>query len=242
MSDAKPRFGWRNRPFPYLDESYAPSAELIDRVCREFQIDDGRPRSKLVNSATYAAQAYATYSHNHDAGPTKNEQRSAINTVNRNSQKLIRLLETLDDRTSNTLGLAAHEIVHRNTLGDATELREIGVMRGSLEDEQGVEYLTIDDVLPALKLLSLVAAETRNRIGTSKHGPRPRLALRHWADVMARYWVKELDRSFTFDTHEGQGVTDSYRFLETMLQAMDPRAVRHLPSIAAEVRTDLRAS
>ncbi len=80
--------------------------------------------------------------------------------------------------------------------------------------------------------------DARDRLSTLSASPgRPsNHALYWWVVDMAAFWVNVLDREFTIDYHNSEGVTATYSFLKDALDPLNPNA-DELLTAARKVRT-----
>jgi hypothetical protein len=56
---------------------------------------------------------------------------------------------------------------------------------------------------------------------TPRRGPRPDDTLRHFVSSCAAFWMADLKRRFTIDSHAGSGTTRSFEFVKRLLDPLD---------------------
>jgi len=248
MARRKPRSGWKQSEPPWTLSEHTYDDSFLEDVCDRFRIRAPELREKLKRRAALGAKEYRAQRNDIDDRPQPGNVKAALDRLSRKATDLLQELENLDDITARYYREAEHELQTGAMLGQDHALEEIGAYvrhdESAPRHEDGTtelaSHLTTDDIYVALKLLRLHVERAEAMLPVAKSGPKRSLALQFWVRRLSDFWEKDLGRQLTYDSHEGQGISQAYQFLATLLEKLDPDAVPKLNTIVAEERTRRR--
>jgi hypothetical protein len=215
--------------------------ERLKKIAEEFKIMDGARISALAQFLCEAAQIYLDQKLYVANGPTIFETRQHLENVRKIADDLSAAIASLTDDE--------RDILWRPLL--APELKLPGPIAGRLNtipnlissyDEHGFPVAIQPAralVTESPALISAFASEALEALPTDRGGrPSTELALHNWTVNAQTFWEKGLLRKFTFDSHQGQGITDAFRFCQAAIAPVDPGVTGQ--SLATAMRNCIR--
>jgi len=105
--------------------------------------------------------------------------------------------------------------------------------------------LDIDDVIETIKRLNASITHGIEAISKDKKGRKPKSSLAILIYQQQYYWEDTLSRPFTFDEHNGEGITPAYFFCLDAVRIIDPSITSteiksQMRKIISETRKDER--
>ena len=239
-----PRLGWR---YPRgirqgvaddeLREAY--SEAFIEGISDKFKIPP-EARPALRQTALSAGAYYKQRKMIVDDRPRPVEVRAFFEGIEYHASSLLDLLEQADDISCGRYRKFEQEILEECAfLKSSTAMQDIGALRLIDPENDTWEMYTTDDLPPLLKLAMLITHRAEREAPTPKRGTKGLIALRRWVRSLCDLWEGKLGQVVTIDP-ANPGSSETFRFLEALLEPLDPKAVGYLPTVLREERSRRR--
>jgi|GEM_PF-6093831 len=225
-----------------VENDERPSQEQTTAIAANHKITDVNGLYQLLGSlASYYARAEAAYEMYTNARSTKR----SLEGVQNAAEKLIAKIDQLNEYENTLLWWDLHKPPTKSadrTFFNAT-FGEMLSKSGSEENvepepEDGRAYLSkldYEDVMAIVTRLQKTAKSSVDNMVASPNGRKGKYVLHELICQLHEYWTQSLSRSFTFDEHEGEGITPAYYFCVDVAQAIDPSVT------PTEVNTQMRS-
>jgi hypothetical protein len=226
----------RNK-YPNLNK-YPP--EILNPICEKHQIVDKTLQDKLWHELEYRYISYQTALNRKKHKASYTEIRNQINKLEKLLSDFIGEWDQLHPDTEYWLHKAVHEFYFPNPKDLEAMLKSGAATRSiDISGKERTFFHKPDVSFPELHFLEHEFAKAKALLPKNEDDHELHLPLYDFVSGMARFWISELKRPFTIDTHEGKGLTTAREFLEDCIQPIDPSLVSSLPEMMERVRRDL---
>lgn len=234
----EPKYGHRSRHFLGSYGEKVFTREQVESLAASFQIADLDEFERWLEGV---ADIYRNHAANIDDAPRAKHVRAALKEISSLSEALEKALIDLDDHSDRRLWRPAMDVERLVTTTDeATSPYGHTIERHRTGDnEQNVSYLRPNEIVEGITILKNYAHQALSDLPNARTGPSAKRADYMWISNAAKFWTETLNRRFTLTTHQGEGVTEAYRFCWETLQALGADVTPQ--NVVTEMRKVIRA-
>jgi hypothetical protein len=110
------------------------------------------------------------------------------------------------------------------------------------DDTIQFDYLSNEKIEEAVRILKAYAHHAAIAIAPDKGGQFADRPLLKITRSLRSFWIRQLGRKFTFDSHKGEGTTAAFDFCKRIIQTLDPEIeLTKITNTVSSVRRTLRS-
>mgnify|MGYP000501213463 CR=1 FL=1 len=211
-----------NAEIEYISkEALEPFAEKHDIVC-----DD--TFYKLINNFAHIYESNRTYGEDR---PNIKRTKRTLKRISSKAEQLINIINNLNKHEKTWL-LRAHIEVERKASSpqglkpDESKTIEINGnpihMQGTENGGHIFKYLEPDDITAALNTLHMYAQDGLEDLPSGKDGRKNLHGLYMLVKNIRLYLIDTLERTFTYEEHNSEGLTPAYQFSSDLIKLINP--------------------
>lgn len=216
------------RPYNFNAEIVYISKEALEPIAQKYDIECDDEFYKLINCYTHICVT------NRELFENRPKIKAVINTLGKVTAQAKRLADTIDGLNEiEQIWLWKGQEKVRGYHTPFAELKEQGraeleimgspiYLTGIENDTYIAHYMEIHDLRAALTVIQNFAQHGIEGLPKGQDGRKTQKGMYMLISNLRKYWTETLDRSFTFDEHKGEGITEAYEFCRDISLAFDP--------------------
>ena len=234
-----PASGWN---YPDLDNKTADELfasifpeEFLEEMFRKLGIDDPLHKTRLRQILRSGMILYRLHKAVDPNRPSASQIRAWVSKVDESFREQRNLFENIDAASRELFGMSyTLNLAHKS---EVVQLDSDQIYPSDEDSADDVSINPIDRIMLGIDFGQSIIEQMKSHLPPVKQGPVRNDALRDWLEEPAVFWERDLGRRITFVHGVPAPRRSFHRFCELVLERLDPDAVRLLPTILEERRS-----